>query len=427
LYQIPDQQFVNLYWFRHDKFYNETFQKLFKSRYGYDLGVPLNWRAYEDIAQFWSTTKIDGLRVFGHTDYGKPSASLGWRFTDAWLSIAGAADTGIPNGDPVDEWGVRTSTADLIPRGSSITRGGGTNSPAAVYALEKYLSWFQYAPPEAKAEWDWTINGPQGSRGDIMQDPFHYVTWLSADSYIERGSPVLDVAGNPLWRVAPNPVGKYWREGMKVGYQDAGSWTIPRNTVGERRKLAWLWAQFCVSKSVALRKFLKGGTPFRNSVLQTDFVRDRQEKWGGLIEFLRSDQRKAWTDTGPNIPHYPALSSVWANQIGYASVGIQTAQETLDNIAGLMDSLMERMRLPAFSPVLNSPKSAEYWLDYPGAPVPEQDEIPARTMPYDVIAKCWAQLETGVNAGLDVECCAMRSVRGLPQGKDVCKDYQDPE
>ena len=37
--------------------------------------------------------------------------------TDAWLSMAGAADPGIPNGRPVDEWGIRmlnqTLPADL--------------------------------------------------------------------------------------------------------------------------------------------------------------------------------------------------------------------------------------------------------------------------------------------------------------------------
>ena len=40
-------------------------------------------------------------------DYGKKDPSLGWRFTDAWLSMAGTADNGMPNGKPVDEWGIR--------------------------------------------------------------------------------------------------------------------------------------------------------------------------------------------------------------------------------------------------------------------------------------------------------------------------------
>ena len=49
LYQLPDQQFANLYWFRYDWFTNATNKADFKAKYGYDLGVPVNWSAYEDI------------------------------------------------------------------------------------------------------------------------------------------------------------------------------------------------------------------------------------------------------------------------------------------------------------------------------------------------------------------------------------------
>ena len=40
--------------------------------------------------------EINGVRVYGHMDYGKKDPSLGWRFTDAWLSMAGSGDKGIP-------------------------------------------------------------------------------------------------------------------------------------------------------------------------------------------------------------------------------------------------------------------------------------------------------------------------------------------
>ena len=53
-----------------------------------------------DIAEFFSkhVKEIDGKRVYGHMDYGKKDPSLGWRFTEAWLSMAGNGDKGIPNG-----------------------------------------------------------------------------------------------------------------------------------------------------------------------------------------------------------------------------------------------------------------------------------------------------------------------------------------
>src|SRR3954469_6320493 len=103
LYQLPDQQFANLYWFRADWFARKDLQDKFKAKYGYELGVPVNWSAYEDIAEFFTNDvkNIDGEKVYGHMDYGKKDPSLGWRFTDAWLSMAGNGDKGIPNGMPV--------------------------------------------------------------------------------------------------------------------------------------------------------------------------------------------------------------------------------------------------------------------------------------------------------------------------------------
>ena len=98
LYQLPDQQFANLYWFRYDWFTDPQIKEEFKKAKGYDLGVPVNWSAYEDIADFFTNDvkEINGVRVYGHMDYGKKDPSLGWRFTDAWLSMAGMQRQGHP-------------------------------------------------------------------------------------------------------------------------------------------------------------------------------------------------------------------------------------------------------------------------------------------------------------------------------------------
>jgi glycerol transport system substrate-binding protein len=116
LYQLPDQQFANLYWFRYDWFSNPEYKAKFKAKYGYDLGVPVNWSAYEDIAEFFTNDikEINGVKVYGHMDYGKKDPSLGWRFTDAWLSMAGNGDKGIPNGLPVDEWKAAVRSAPRL-------------------------------------------------------------------------------------------------------------------------------------------------------------------------------------------------------------------------------------------------------------------------------------------------------------------------
>ncbi|HPJ36752.1 MAG TPA: carbohydrate ABC transporter substrate-binding protein, partial [Spirochaetota bacterium] len=166
--QLPDQQFANLYWFRYDWFTRNDIKTKFLEKYGYELGVPVNWSAYEDIAEFFTTTPIDGRRVYGHFDYGKPSPSLGWRFTDAWLALAGVGDKGLPNGYPVDEWGIRVE--NRIPAGSSVSRGGAINGPAAVYALEKYITWMRRYAPAESLTLEWHDAGPLCSRGDIAQN-----------------------------------------------------------------------------------------------------------------------------------------------------------------------------------------------------------------------------------------------------------------
>jgi glycerol transport system substrate-binding protein len=393
--QLPDQQFANLYWFRHDwfvrpdikaKFRTYTENKYGKSA-GYDLGVPINWAAYEDIASFFTSTLIDGKKVYGHMDYGKKSPSLGWRFTDSWLAIAGVGDTGLPNGRPVDEWGIRVE--NKIPVGSSVEKGGATNGPAAVYALSKYIEWLnRYAPPEAKT-WRWVDSGPQAARGDIAQHIFQYVTWLSHDDFTRKGSPMLDATGKPVWRVAPTPHGRYWEEGMKVGYQDAGSWTIPKNVKGQKRAAAWLWAQFCVSQSVSLKKFLVGGTPIRKSTIHSDYVQKHKEDWGGLIDFYASPDESKWTDSGLNVPHYPLLSRIWWPNLARAIKGEITPQRAMDEIAFEQDRLMSKMKLAKHSPKLNKPQPRAFWLNSEGSPKAERERDRPKTMPYEDLIKQW--------------------------------------
>ena len=122
-------------------------------------------------------------------DYGKKDPSLGWRFTDAWLSMAGNGDKGMPNGQPVDEWGIRVNDKDQ-PVGSCVARGGDTNGPAAVYSIQKYLDWLKaYAPPEAQGM-TFSESGPVPAQGEIAQQIFWY-TAFTADM-VKDGLPVVE-------------------------------------------------------------------------------------------------------------------------------------------------------------------------------------------------------------------------------------------
>jgi len=394
LYQLPDQQFANLYWFRYDWFTNPDLKAKFKAKYGYDLGVPVNWSAYQDIAEFFTNDvkQIDGQKVYGHMDYGKRDPSLGWRFTDAWLSMAGEGDKGIPNGKPVDEWGIRME--GCRPVGSNVTRGGGTNSPAAVYALTKYIDWLKaYAPPEA-AGMTFSEAGPVPAQGQIAQQIFWY-TAFTADM-VKDGLPVVNADGTPKWRMAPSPHGPYWEEGMKLGYQDAGSWTLLKSTPEDRAKAAWLYAQFTVSKTVSLKKSHVGLTIIRDSDIRDPSFTERAPKLGGLVEFYRSPARVQWTPTGVNVPDYPKLAQLWWQNVADAVTGAKPPQQAMDSLAEQQDSVMARLERAGIQgdcgPKLNEEKSAQYWFDQPGAPKPKlaNEKPQGMTVDYDELVKSWA-------------------------------------
>ena len=65
---------------------------------------------------------------------------------------------------------------------------------------------------------------------------------------------VRDLECTPKWRMAPSPHGAYWKKGVKLGYQDVGCWMMLKYAPMERVKAGWLYTQFCVSKTVSLKK-----------------------------------------------------------------------------------------------------------------------------------------------------------------------------
>jgi glycerol transport system substrate-binding protein len=402
LYQLPDQQFANLYWFRKDWFDRPDLKDKFKAKYGYELGVPINWSAYEDIAEFFSedVKEIDGVRIYGHMDYGKRAPDLGWRMTDAWLSMAGAGSKGLPNGRPIDEWGIRMEEGSCNPSGASVARGGATNGPAAVYAIAKWDEWLRkYAPPGA-ADYDFYQSLPALSQGNVAQQIFWYTAFL-ADMVKPKseGNNTVDDEGTPLWRAAPSPHGPYWEEGQKVGYQDVGSWTILKSTPTDRAKAAWLYAQFVTSKTVDLKKSHVGLTFARDSSIRHESFTERAPKLGGVVEFYRSPARDQWTPTGVNVPDYPKLAQLWWQQIGDVNSGAFTPQEAMDRLAEEMDTIMARMQRAdeasntygGCGPRLNEPKDPAEWLGKGGAKAKLENEKPmGETINYDELVKRWA-------------------------------------
>ncbi len=391
LYQLPDQQCANLYWFRYDWFNWDKFKKEFKEKYDYDLGVPINWSAYEDIADFF-TNHVQAIKkknVYGHSDYGKTASQLARRFSDAWLSMAGVGDKGIPNGKPVDEWGIRVE--GCRPVGATVVRGGAANSPAAKYALRKYLEWNAKYAPSGSLEMDRYQNTKLLARGEVAQQIFFYTATIS--DFLLPG-PTVDRMGRPKWRVAPSPRGAYWESGMKQGYQDCGAWTFFKETPIERRKAAWLYAQFCVAKSISLKKTHVGLAPIRISDIQHESFTQRAPYLGGLVEFYRSPARAAWTPNGLNVPDYQQIFKLWEKNIGHSVAGKISAGLAMDQLAADIDKVLLQLSAAApqiqCAPKLNPIKDANYWLIRPGSPKAKVNEKQqGETVDYDSLLQSW--------------------------------------
>jgi glycerol transport system substrate-binding protein len=159
---------------------------------------------------------------------------------------------------------------------------------------------------------------------------------------VEPGLPVMNEDGTPKWRMAPSPHGVYWKEGQKVGYQDAGSWTLMKSTPVDRAKAAWLYAQFVTSKTVDLKKSDVGLTFIRESTINSDQLhRARADKLGGLIEFYRSPARVQWSPTGTNVPDYPKLAQLWWQNIGdRPGMSLEAQEKVMERLerAGVQES-----------------------------------------------------------------------------------------
>jgi glycerol transport system substrate-binding protein len=206
-----------------------------------------------------------------------------------------------------------------------------------LYALRKWWSGYKYARPVRSA---WTPSSTELGEGQRRATDLlvHGVYCLVVEPK-SKGNNTVDDKGAPLWRMAPSPHGPYWENGQKLGYQDAGSWTLLKSTPVDRRKAAWLFAQFTVSKTVDVKKSHTGLTFIRDSTVKHQSFTDRAPKLGGLVEFYRSPARVMWTPSGTNVPDYPKLAQLWWQNIGWSLVRYSAA---MDNLAEEMDKVMAR-------------------------------------------------------------------------------------
>ncbi len=163
----------------------------------------------------------------------------------------------------------------------------------------------------------------------------------------------------------------------------------------DRRKAAWLFAQFTVSKTVSLKKSHVGLTIIRDSDINHESFTERAPKLGGLVEFYRSPARVAWTPSGTNVPDYPKLAQLWWQNIGEAVSGEVTVDTAMDNLAREQDKVLGRLERAGVQgecgPKLNPEIDEAEWLAKPGSPKAklENEKPQGKTVDYDELIKSW--------------------------------------
>ena len=133
--------------------------------------------------------------------------------------------------------------------------------------------------------------GPVPAQGNIAQQIFWY-TAFTADM-VKPGLPVMNADGTPKWRMAPSPHGPYWKEGMKLGYQDVGSWTLMKSTPVDRAQGRLALCAVLRLQDASLKKSHVGLTFIRESDIRDKSFTERAPKLGGLVEFYRSPGARA--------------------------------------------------------------------------------------------------------------------------------------
>ena len=185
--------------------------------------------------------------------------------------------------------------------------------------------------------------GPVPAQGNIAQQIFWY-TAFTADM-IKPGLPVVNADGTPKWRMAPSPHGPYWKEGMKLGYQDVGSWTLLKSTPVERRKAAWLYAQFMrLARRSSLKKSHVGLTFIRESDIwrqELHRARAQARRPGRVLPLARRASRGR--RPAPTCPTIRSWRSSGGRTSARPSSGEKTPQAAMDTLAEEQDQVLARL------------------------------------------------------------------------------------
>lgn len=258
-YGLPyDGDCINLY-YRQDVFANPDYQAKFKKKYNYPLAVPATWKAYRDVAEFFTGWDWNGD---GKPDFGIAGNRVKGDISMLQFFAQAAAHAKHPD-DPAYYFDAQT----LKPR---------INNPGFVRALTIWIDTLKFGPPgmanfaghdvrnsfvtgQTAMAIDWADMGVHAvnAPASVIKDKIGY-------AQIPGSTEVFSSLSNQ-WDKRPNQVSSI-----------SGNWTFFVSKASKHKELAFEFAAQMTSKELTKKMTAMSGTAVNPS--RTSHF-DKPEDW----------------------------------------------------------------------------------------------------------------------------------------------------
>ncbi len=294
-YGFPFTALTMYLWYRKDLLGDPREREGFRARYGYDMQVPATWKAYRDLAE-WFTRPDKGL--YGTAIQGKRHEALWYEWLNFLYSFGG----------------------DMMETKSGSECGPiVVNSPEAVQSLEYYKSLVQFSPSD-------TLNYFWDDAMAVMQQGkvFQVIMWNDA-TYAVEDPKQSTVSGRMGFDLVPQ--GK----GGKVGQVEGWTYLIP--AYSKNQEAAFLFVQWMMDFDQQLEQHLNGGASARPDVYARPEVRK--------ISYSKASMdTNAVARAKPTIPESPQITDILVRELSSALAGAKSPKQALDAAAVEMHTLL---------------------------------------------------------------------------------------
>lgn len=242
-YGLPyDGDCINLY-YRRDLFEKSEYRERFSQKYGYQLAPPTTWKAYRDIAEFFTGWDWNGD---GKADYGIAGNRVQGDISMLQFFAQAAAHAKHPD-DPAYYF----DPATMRPR---------IADPGFVRALEIWIDALRFGPP-----------GMANFAGHDVRDRFVSGQVAMAIDWADMGvhaanSPVSVVADKIGYAQLPAAEQVYdsrrgqWDKRLNQVSSISGNWTFFVSKASQNKELAFEFAAHMTSKALTKRLTAVSGT-----------------------------------------------------------------------------------------------------------------------------------------------------------------------